>query len=78
MEEKYYTVPEVAKLYKVSKSYIYDLVSQRKMNYIRFSERRIRIPASALENFKLQNMDNLAYNKIVQPPKKGRKENGTN
>jgi excisionase family DNA binding protein len=76
MDEKFYTVPEVAELLKVSKNYIYDLIHQKKINYIRLSERRIRISESILEGLKLQNKDNLTYDKIVQPPKRGRKPNG--
>lgn len=71
MDEKYYTVPEVAELLKVSKNYIYELINRKKISCFRLSERRIRIPASALVEFKLQNIDHLTYNGIVQPPLKG-------
>lgn len=74
-EEKFYTIAEVATLFRVSKSYIYELVSQRKINFIRLSERRIRIPATALEKLEIQYMNCLGYNKSVQPPTRGRKPN---
>ncbi|AHF08958.1 MULTISPECIES: helix-turn-helix domain-containing protein [Dehalobacter] len=75
MDEKFYTVPEVAELLKVSKNYIYELINRKQINYLRLSERRIRIPASALENCKLQDLDTLGYNQIVQSPKAGRPRN---
>ncbi len=78
MNETFLTVPEVAKLLKVSKSYIYDLINQGRMDYFRMSERRTRIPAKALEEIQVQNMNNLGYNRVVQPPKRGRKPNGSN
>lgn len=80
IEFEYYTVPELAKLLKVSKSYIYDLINQSKLEAIRISERRIRIPASSIKQFAEHQIDNLTinpYNKsVVQPPKRGRKPNG--
>lgn len=80
MDIQYYTVPEVAKLFKTSKSYIYDMIGQNKIKAIRISERRTRIPVSAIEEFVNQQMDNVTtkhYNKsVVQPPKRGHKANG--
>jgi excisionase family DNA binding protein len=77
----YYTVPEVAKLLKVSKSYIYDLINQKKIDFIQLSERRTRISSIALDEFTQQKMDNhygKNYNRgVVQPPKRGRKLNGS-
>ncbi|RNC62856.1 MAG: hypothetical protein AWM53_01879 [Candidatus Dichloromethanomonas elyunquensis] len=75
MDEKFYTVPEVAELLKVSKNYIYELINRKQIDYLRLSERRIRIPASALENHKLQDLDAIGYNQTVQSPKKGRPQN---
>ncbi|MBO8129286.1 MAG: helix-turn-helix domain-containing protein [Peptococcaceae bacterium] len=46
-----YTVPEVARLLKVKKGYIYELIYQGKLRAIRLSERRIRIPQEALHEF---------------------------
>jgi len=80
-ESWYYTVPEVAVLLGVGKSYIYAMILQNRIKAIRLSERRIRISVSALEEFIKQEMDNTFsyhYNKgVVQPPKRGRKPNGT-
>ncbi|QHA01835.1 helix-turn-helix transcriptional regulator [Dehalobacter restrictus] len=77
----YYTVPEVAKLLKVSKSYIYDLILQGKLESIKFSERRTRISSLAIKKLTEEKLDNLNinhYNKIVvQPPKRGRRPNGS-
>jgi len=78
-EQQYYTVPEVAKTLKVSKSYIYEMILQKKLDAIRMSERRTRIPASAIEVFVTRYMDNTYFNnynkvvKVVLPPKRGRK-----
>lgn len=46
-----YTVHEVAKILRVRKSYVYELVAQGRLRALRLSERRIRIPAEALEEF---------------------------
>ena len=75
---EYFTVQEVASLLKVKKGYIYDLVNQGKLKAIRVSERRIRIPGSSLKEFTESEMDNnMVYNRVVQPPRRGRKPNGT-
>jgi len=75
MDEKFYTVPEVTELLKVSKNYIYELINRKQIDCLRLSERRIRIPASALENCKLQDLDAFDYNQIVRSPKAGRLKN---
>ena len=36
---------------RVKKAYVYELVAQGKIRALRLSERRIRIPAEALEEF---------------------------
>jgi excisionase family DNA binding protein len=46
-----YTVPEVAGMLRVRKSYVYELVAQGRLRALKLSERRIRIPAEALEEF---------------------------
>lgn len=80
MNETYYTVPEVAELLKVKKAYVYDLINFGKLKAIKLSERRTRVPASALDELSSVKIDNYEvknYNKnIVQPPKRGRKSNG--
>ncbi|MGI6450955.1 MAG: helix-turn-helix domain-containing protein [Desulfitobacteriia bacterium] len=75
MDKKFYTVPEVAELLKVSKNYIYELINRKQINYLRLSERRIRIPASALENHTLPDLNAMGYNQTVQSPKAGRSQN---
>lgn len=74
----FYTVPEVAALLKFKKNYIYDLIAQGRLKAIRASERRTRIPSDALAEFIASaNANILSYNVIAQPPKRGRKPNGT-
>lgn len=77
MNDTYYTVPEVALLLKVSKSYIYDLINQNKLEHILLSKRRTRIPANALEQFLIDQIDKKngkTYNKgVVQPLQRGLK-----
>ncbi|MGQ9498212.1 MAG: helix-turn-helix domain-containing protein [Desulfotomaculales bacterium] len=46
-----YTVREVAKILRVKKGYVYELLAQGRLRALRLSERRIRIPAEALEEF---------------------------
>jgi excisionase family DNA binding protein len=79
--EQYYTIPEVAKILKKSKSFIYDMINQGKLEAIKISERGTRTYKSAIDKFIKQQMDitySKPYNKsVVQPPKKGRKHNVT-
>lgn len=46
-----YTVPEVAKKLRVKKSYVYELIYSQRLQSIRLSPRRIRVPESALKAF---------------------------
>lgn len=46
-----YTVPEVARILRVKKGYIYELIYQGRLRAIKLSERRIRVPQKALEEF---------------------------
>lgn len=48
---QFYTVPEVAKILRVKKAYVYELVYQGRLKALRLSERRIRISDEALEEF---------------------------
>lgn len=59
MDEKLYTVLEVAKQFRVSRQAVYDWVYEGRLQAIRIGE-RIRIPESALRAF-------------VQPVKPGEK-----
>ncbi|UWG97773.1 helix-turn-helix domain-containing protein [Dehalobacter sp. DCM] len=69
-----FSVSDVAKLLKVNKSFVYELVYSQKLKSIRFSERRIRISKTALEEFLEQELHKaIVYNNDVQPPKRGRK-----
>ncbi len=65
MNEKFYTVPEVAKLLKVEKAYVYDLINFGKLKAFKLSERRTRISIDELNKY-LEG--NLCYNKSVRPP----------
>ncbi|AFM40953.1 DNA-binding protein, excisionase family [Desulfosporosinus acidiphilus SJ4] len=81
MTISFYTVPEVATMLRSKTNYIYDLISQGKLKAIRLSERRTRISSDALAEFissSGENVNNLSYNiSKAQPPKRGRKPNGT-
>ncbi|MEW6772039.1 MAG: helix-turn-helix domain-containing protein [Bacillota bacterium] len=48
---QFYTVSEVAKMLRVRKGYVYELVAQGRLHALRLSERRLRIPKEALEEF---------------------------
>lgn len=76
---KLFTVSEVARKLKVTKSYVYDLIGMGLLKAIRLSERRTRISEEsifiALEQ--LSKRAKASYNKVVQPPLRGRKPNGT-
>jgi len=48
---RFYTVSEVAKILRVRKSYVYELVHQKRLRALRLSERCIRIPEEALREF---------------------------
>lgn len=50
-----FTVPEVAKVLRVKKSFVYELVYTGRLKAMRLSERRIRIPEGSLEKFVEQN-----------------------
>ncbi|MCG9969872.1 helix-turn-helix domain-containing protein [Pelotomaculum terephthalicicum JT] len=49
--QKIYTAAQVAKLLQVKKSYVYELIASHRLKFIRLSERRIRIPESAVEEY---------------------------
>ncbi len=69
---RYYTVPEVAQMLRVSKSYVYDIILRGELKSIRLSERRTRISEEALLEF--TERINLGYNKDVQLPRTRRGE----
>lgn len=46
-----YTVAEVSKKLRVRKSFVYELIYTKRLRALKLSERRIRIPSSALEDF---------------------------
>lgn len=48
---QFYTVPEVAKILRVKKGYVYELVAQGKLKALRLSKNRIRVPEEALREF---------------------------
>jgi excisionase family DNA binding protein len=48
---RFYTAPEVAKILRVKKAYVYELVITGKLKAIRLSERRLRIPEEALKDY---------------------------
>lgn len=48
---KFYTAPEVAKMLRVRKAYVYELVAQGRLRALKLSERRLRISEEALREF---------------------------
>ena len=48
---QFYTVSEVAKMLRVKKGYVYELVAQGRLQALKLSERRLRISREALEEF---------------------------
>jgi excisionase family DNA binding protein len=55
--QKIYTAPEVAKLLRVKKSYVYELVASKRLKAVKLSERRLRIPESAVEEYLAKEMN---------------------
>jgi len=49
--QKIYTAPEVAKLLRVRKSYVYELVASHRLKAVKLSERRLRITEEAIEEY---------------------------
>lgn len=47
----FYTAPEVAKILRVKKSYVYELVATGRLKAIKLSERRLRISEDALREY---------------------------
>ena len=47
----FYTAPEVSKILRVKKAYVYELVTTGRLKAIRLSERRLRIPEDALKEY---------------------------
>jgi len=45
------TVAEVAKKLRVKKSFVYELISQKKIAVVKMSERRTRIPSDELSKY---------------------------
>ena len=48
---KYYTVKEIAHILAVKTSYVYELIDSGELKALRLSERRIRVPAAAFDQF---------------------------
>jgi excisionase family DNA binding protein len=68
-----YTVPEVAKILRVKKGYVYELIYTKRLKAIRMSERRIRVSEESLRNFLKQEMSASMENMAVPAlPRSGR------
>lgn len=50
MDEKYYTVKEIAQRFQVSRQAVYDWIKEGKLRAIQIGE-RVRVPESALNDF---------------------------
>lgn len=48
---EFYTASEVARMLRIRKGYVYELVAQGRLKAVRLSERRLRISKQALEEF---------------------------
>lgn len=55
---QFYTVPEVAKILRVKKSFVYELVYTGRLKAIKLSERRLRIPDKAVSEFIEKEIEN--------------------
>ncbi|SFF97729.1 DNA binding domain-containing protein, excisionase family [Desulfotomaculum arcticum] len=60
-----YTVPEVAKILRVKKGYVYELIYTKRLKALRMSERRIRVPEESLKTFLKQEMFTSTENMTV-------------
>lgn len=65
MDEKQYTVQEIAKHFRVSRQAIYDWIKEGKLGAIRLGD-RVRIPESALR----------AFIQVITPGEQVRDESG--
>ncbi|MDK2888418.1 MAG: hypothetical protein PWP72_1296 [Thermoanaerobacter sp.] len=59
---KFYTAPEVAKMLRVRKAYVYELVAQGRLKALKLSERRLRISEEALREFLKKEEGRVAAN----------------
>lgn len=55
-----YTVPEVARILRVKKGFVYELITQGKLKALRLSKNRIRVPEEALRELIERAMKNGA------------------
>lgn len=62
---QFYTVPEVAKMLRVKKGYVYELIYQKRLRAMKLSERRIRVPKEALEEFVEQEAGRAKENSVL-------------
>jgi len=60
-----YTVPEVAKILRVKKGYVYELIYTKRLKALRMSERRIRVSEESLKTFLKQEMSTSTENMTV-------------
>ncbi len=62
--QELFTVAQAAKILKVNKNYIYQLIYTNKLKAIRLSERRFRISQQALDDFIRQEEEQAIYKLI--------------
>lgn len=60
--QKTYTVTEIAKILKIRKNYVYDMIYAGRIKAIRLSERRFRITEDSLSDFLRQEEGALTEN----------------
>lgn len=51
MTINFYTAPEVAKILRVKKAYVYELVATGRLKAVKLSERRLRISEEAIKDY---------------------------
>ncbi len=63
-----YTVSEVAKILRVRKNFVYELIYTGRLNAVRLSERRFRVTEEALQEFMKQEKGHTRKNSVSIGP----------
>jgi excisionase family DNA binding protein len=63
-----YTVFEVAKILRVRKNFVYELIYTGRLNAVRLSERRFRVTEEALQEFMKQEEGHTRKNSVSIGP----------
>jgi len=71
---KTYTVQEIAKILRVRKSFVYELIKNGRLKAIRMSERRFRVTEDALKIF--FELEQVAYAQNAEDDRRTIKKSG--